>query len=355
MIDVAMPEAGVKPDVVTYSTLINMLRIEGDDDAAKKVFEEMKKAKVQPDEKTKEILNYPARGKNLSRMRTAKLASLLKQGGDEATTAARSMMDKMVKNGVADAHLFNLMLKLCTSSDEIRKVIDVAMPEAGVKPNVVTYNTLINMLRIEGDDDAAKKVVEEMKKAKVQPDEKTKEILNYPARGKDLSKQRTAKLASLLKQGGDEATTAARSMMDKMVKNGVADAHLFSLMLKLCTSSDEIRKVIDVAMPEAGVKPDVVTYNTLISMLRIEGDDEAAKKVVEEMKKAKVGPNEKTKEMLNYPARGEVLSRMRTAKLASLLKQGGDEATTAARSMMDKMVENGVARILLLLTAPASS
>ena len=71
---------------------------------------------------------------------------------------------------------------------------------------------------------------------------------NYPARGEVLGKWRTAKLASLLKQGGDEATAAARSMMDKMVKNGVADAHLFSLM---CTSSDEMRKVIDVTMLEA--------------------------------------------------------------------------------------------------------
>ena len=69
------------------------------------------------------------------------------------------------------------MLKLCTSSDEIREVIDVAMLEAGVKPNVVTYNTLIGMLRLEGDDEAAKKVVEEMKKAKVRPNEKTKKIL----------------------------------------------------------------------------------------------------------------------------------------------------------------------------------
>ena len=113
-----------------------------------------------------------------------------------------------------------------------------------------------------------------------------------------MGKRRTAKLAWLLKQGGDEATTAARSMMDKMVENGVADAHHFSLMLKLCTSSDEIRKVIDVAMLKAGVKPNVVTYSTLINMLRIEGDDEAAKKVVEEMKKAKVQPNKKTKIMM---------------------------------------------------------
>ena len=87
------------------------------------------------------------------------------------------MMDKMVENGVANAHQFSFMLKLCTSSDEIREVIDVAMLKAGVKPNAVTYNTLIGMLRVEGDDDAAKKVVEEMKKAKVRPDEITKKIL----------------------------------------------------------------------------------------------------------------------------------------------------------------------------------
>ena len=125
------------------------------------------------------------------------------------------------------------MLKLCTSSDEIREVIDVAMPEAGVKPGVMTYNTLIVMLRVEGDDEAAKKVFEEMKKAKLRPNERTKEILNYPARGEILSKRRTTKLIWLLKEGGYEATTAARSMMDKMVENGVANAPQFSLMLKL--------------------------------------------------------------------------------------------------------------------------
>ncbi len=145
---------------------------------------------------------------------------------------------------MAEEHEFNVMLKFCTSSDEMREVIDIAMPEAGVKPNVVTYSTLIAMLRKEGDDEAAKKVVEEMKKAKMQPNEKTKEILNYPARGKFLGKLRTAKLAWLFKQGGNEATTAVRSMMDKMVENGVANKHQFNVMLKFCTSSDEIRELI---------------------------------------------------------------------------------------------------------------
>jgi pentatricopeptide repeat protein len=41
-------------------------------------------------------------------------------------------------------------------------------------------------------------------------------------------------------------------------------------------------------MAKAKLKPDVVTYNTLVGRLRMEGDDAAAESVVEEMKKAGV-------------------------------------------------------------------
>jgi pentatricopeptide repeat protein len=207
---------------------------------------------------------------------------------DNAIKKAWEIFYDLQASGELDIHDCNTMLQACFDAAQMQKLVDVAVSKVDVEPNIVTYNMLIGMLRVEGDDEAAKKVVEEMKKAKVGPNEITKEMLNYPARGKYLGRLRTAKLAQLLKQGEDEATTAARSMMDKMVENGVADVHQFGLMLKFCTSSDEIRKVIDVAMPEAGVKPNAVTYSTLIGMLRVEGDDDAAKKVVEEMKKAKV-------------------------------------------------------------------
>ena len=174
---------------------------------------------------------------------------------DNAIKKAWEIFYDLQASGELDIHDCNTMLNACFDAAQMQKLVDVAVSKVDVEPNIATYNMLIGMLRVEGDDEAAKKVVEEMKKAKVQPDEKTKEILNYPARGKVLSRMRTAKLASLLKQGGDEATTAARSMMDKMVENGVADEFLFNVMLKTCMSSDEVREVIDVAMPKAGVKP----------------------------------------------------------------------------------------------------
>ena len=137
----------------------------------------------------------------------------------------------------------------------------------------------------------------------------------------------------------DNAIKKAWEIFYDLQASGELDMQDCNTMLKACFSASQMQQLVDVAVSKVDVEPNIATYNMLISMLRVEGDGEAAKKVFEEMKKAKVRPNERTKEILNYPARGKVLGKMRTAKLASLLKQGGDEATTAALSIMGKMLE----------------
>ena len=42
-----------------------------------------------------------------------------------------------------DPPLANKLLKECKSSDEMRRVIETGMPAAGLKPDVVTFNTLV--------------------------------------------------------------------------------------------------------------------------------------------------------------------------------------------------------------------
>ena len=59
--------------------------------------------------------------------------------------------EMVVEHGVVNLHSFNVMLKSCKDSGEMREVIDVVMPKANVKPNVVTYTMLISTLRMEGD------------------------------------------------------------------------------------------------------------------------------------------------------------------------------------------------------------
>eukprot|EP00944_MAST-04C_sp_MAST-4C-sp1_P011786 g11786.t1 len=124
---------------------------------------------------------------------------------DNEIQKAWSIFDELQAMGTIDVQDCNTMLEACFDAAQMRKLMNVAISGCvdcvDVEPNIATYNMLIDMLRIEGDDEAAKNVVEEMKKAGVRPDERTKEILNSPARGKDLSKMRTNKLAWILKQG----------------------------------------------------------------------------------------------------------------------------------------------------------
>ena len=71
LVDVKMPKFGVAPNVVTYTSLVSMLMIEGDAEAARRVVErDMPAAGVQPNNFTKEALTLPEL--NLQRMRAAR-------------------------------------------------------------------------------------------------------------------------------------------------------------------------------------------------------------------------------------------------------------------------------------------
>ena len=147
-------------------------------------------------------------------------------------------MDKMVEHGVANYHSFKAMEKFCKSSGEMREVIDVMMAKAKLKPDVVTYNTLVGRLRMEGDDAAAESVVEEMKKACVEPNERTQEILNLPSRGEDLSNMRTSKIRAMLQQGRDGEEAAAKMCRDLHERRLMPNTIILQMMIDHCVNSD---------------------------------------------------------------------------------------------------------------------
>ena len=93
-------------------------------------------------------------------------------------------------------------------------------------------------------------------------------------------------------------------MFYDLMESGEINVEDCNMMMKACHSAAQMRELIDVTMAKAKLIPDMVTYNTLVGGLRVEGDDAAAKSVVEEMKKAGVEPNERTLETLNRPSLG---------------------------------------------------
>jgi hypothetical protein len=90
-------------------------------------------------------------------------------------------MDKLKDNGTAKVGHFNIMLRACEDSAEMRHVIGTEMPAAGVEPDIFTFNQLVSRLMVEDDAAGARRVVEEqMPAAGVKPDDRTLEALNLP-------------------------------------------------------------------------------------------------------------------------------------------------------------------------------
>ena len=93
-----MPAARVEPNVVTFTTLVSQLMIEGDAAGARRVVEEeMPAAGVQPNDRTFKTLHMPKH--KLGKMRTGELQRLLKLGN---VGAACALMDKLVIFGAAN-------------------------------------------------------------------------------------------------------------------------------------------------------------------------------------------------------------------------------------------------------------
>ena len=128
--------------------------------------------------------------------------------------------------------------------------------------------------------------------------------------------------------------------MDKLKDNGTANVVHFSIMLRTCEDSAEMRHVIGTEMPAARVEPNVFTFNTLVGQLMIEGDAAGARRVVqEEMPAAGVQPNSRIRKHLNRSNRHR-LAELRTSQLHRLLRIGN---VSAACALMDKLVKLGKA------------
>ena len=258
---------------------------------------------------------------------------------DNAYQEAWALFYDSVVTGQANVKDCNTMLKACYDTTQMRHLIEVTMKKAGVMPNVITYNTLIGRLMVEGSKEEALEAVEEFMPTeetyapvvdllnedksngkqgsrgegsedeqgivlevplpgRFLPNDRTKEALALS--GMRLSRFRTSLLQQLLQQGRNGATYAAWVLFDKLVNCGEADVYQFNVMLKACEHSQQLRKMIDITMRDAGVKPTLASYTTLIHQLMMEGRETEATLVVEQdMLPKGISPDEKVQRLLD--------------------------------------------------------
>ncbi|KAJ8437872.1 hypothetical protein Cgig2_031388 [Carnegiea gigantea] len=177
---------------------------------------------------------------------------------------------------------FNALLGACVSSRKFDKIDGLfrELPvKLSVKPDTVSYNTLIKAFCEMGSLDSAILIFHEMVKERLNPDLITFNTL----------------LDGLYKK---DRFLDGEKMWDLMEEyNVVPDVISYNMKLHRLVSNKKVHEVVDLVteMKSKGLKPDVFTYNTLFKGLcNIEKNLEEAKRWYGDMKKAKCVPNRLT-------------------------------------------------------------
>ena len=209
----------------------------------------------------------------------------------------------------------------------MKTLMETLAQTAHLKPNVVTYNTYIGRLMMEGSTTTAQEVVHvDMQSANVDPNQKTRATLELSA--DDLSKLRTTKLKQWLWEGGDAATAAAWALFHQLVERNVANTFHFTTLLKACHDSSAMHQLLQTVATYPTVTATVDMYNVYVSRLMLEGKyTEAWQVVSEDMRKLRLGSTQVTYDALNSSV--AELKELRHTKINALLKRGSQSESAA--------------------------
>ena len=112
-------EAGVEITAMTYNKLLSALQIEGHAEEVQALQQEMAQQGIQPDDRTAEVLARS--GEELSKLRTARLVRLLKEG---ETRLAWKLFYGLLGRGLADEYQLRTMLKRGCSTQAERATLN---------------------------------------------------------------------------------------------------------------------------------------------------------------------------------------------------------------------------------------
>eukprot|EP00946_MAST-07B_sp_MAST-7B-sp1_P003662 g3662.t1 len=295
--------------------------------------------------------------------------------------------------------VFHSFLKFAETSDDIQHIMENTMPKVGLTPDLPMYAALIEKLVIEGDWESASKVLySNMADAKLKPDKVTYIQLHKPC--EVISNTRKKKMVKAFQAGTSEGFALAKDFFERLHKNhkhvmskyasgqdeskkhilnakrvARIDTMLFNVyMLNVMNTASDMRNFIGLsplvptsltrttsqtidASPHNAIScvsgasaasksagdlkfaPDIGTFIILATQLMIEGNVDQARNLPEQdMALAQVQPNFRFSKVLELSHKE--LTRMRTKKIKTMVKQGLEKE---AHRLISIMEENGVA------------
>ena len=332
-IRVDMKKVGLEPDLFTYLTLWRTMLKEGDlIESWRLVENKIAPMKANPSKDNEDV--SLVRLKSKIRNEASKRLSDFYKSDD--VLAMQKLHFVLVKSGIANANHFNLMLKVCRSSKEMRHILGVDMKRSRVPRSLATYHTLIERLLMEGNIAGAHSVVASLVHDGLKPTTSTRNLL-----ARSNKKLSLARLNLLRMFTRHKDTAAARDFFYLMVRQNIAAVEHFTFFLQACQDSEKMRKIIYEDMKTAAVQPDLIIFHIFLKQLMLEGDFSSIRDVVaDRIPDAGLDTTQDTWAILEVE--DSDLSRMRTNRLNMLFNES---RLNEMKTFFDKLVERKLADV----------
>lgn len=256
-----MLEKGVKPDNVTFSTVISCARFCNMPAKAVEWFERMSEFDLSPDDVTySAMIDAYGRAGNVEK--------------------ALGLYDRARKEKWRlDQVTFSTVIRVYGASGNFDGALNVyeEMKALGVKPNVVIYNTLLDAMGRAGRPWQVKTVYKEMGSNGLVPNR-----ITYSALLRAYSKARYA----------EDALKVYREMREKGFELTIV---LYNMLLSMCADIGLIEEAVGIfeemkGLPD-GLKPDSWSYSSLITAYSCIGQVSEAEAILNDMLEAGFQPN----------------------------------------------------------------
>ncbi|KNC77971.1 hypothetical protein SARC_09582 [Sphaeroforma arctica JP610] len=249
----AMQRHGIAPDVVTYTTVVQMFLKEKNMAKAMDLFQDMSVAGVEPNLWTYSVL----------------MSELSKSGQWEA---AMRLYENLESKGLEhNTVTYNSALKACAEGLQWGRAISIfnQMGMKGIERNTITYNTTISACAKGGQWAKATELFEEMERKGIE-----RNTITYSS------------TISACANGGQWAK--AVELFDEMKRKGIErNTITYSSTISACANDGEWAKAAELfdEMKKQGLERDAITYSSTISACANGGQWVKAVELFDEMKK----------------------------------------------------------------------
>ncbi|KAG2174278.1 hypothetical protein INT43_004301 [Umbelopsis isabellina] len=247
---------GVEPDVSTYNTLMSLLASNSEYDRARSLIKKMEERGIPPNQYTLSTL--------------LKIAAKTKDDNLSSNVINRILSDKKLI-GEVDITTFNSILLALSETTgsfdtlhEFYHNVNSQFPH--LKPDIVSYNTMLDACLKAGQPSEAVKIMEDMSQADLQPD-----VVTYGIMIDSQSRSRNV----------EEAIALFKEMTEKGIR---ANERVLSSLVNASSQGNEaqvadIMKIIQSVSYRENLRPDRQAFNALLNSLAIRADSNRAQKL----------------------------------------------------------------------------